>query len=240
VSADFERFFFVHLQKTAGTSLVRMLRERFGRQAVYPADADGDPIARVIEVDHLVRCFAARRDEIRVVTGHFPLCTAELLGGNFATFTVLRDPVERTLSYLRHHKKTRPDDADLSLEQVYDDPFRFDGLIHNHMVKMLSLTVDEMTEGALTHVEFTPARLACAKRNLEAIDVVGLQERFDDFSAALERRFGWDLGPTIRINRTEPDEAPVELRRRIMDDNAMDMELYAYAREVCSRRHSAA
>ena len=28
---------------------------------------------------------AARGDEIRVIAGHFPLCTTELIGGRFAT-----------------------------------------------------------------------------------------------------------------------------------------------------------
>ncbi len=59
----------------------------------------------------LLERWKARRDEIRVVTGHFPLCVTELLDADFATFTVLRDPVERTLSYLRHHRDTTPPTA---------------------------------------------------------------------------------------------------------------------------------
>ena len=119
------RYFFVHIQKAAGTSLFRRLKRQFPPAAVYPNDTDGDPIARVISVDHLRRRFAERGDEIRVVTGHHPLATAELLGGGFTTLTILREPVERTLSYLRHHRLRTPADAQLTLEGVYDDPFRF-------------------------------------------------------------------------------------------------------------------
>ena len=53
------------------------------------------------------------------------------------------------------------------------------------MVKMLSLTVDEMTDGALTPVEFDRARLDRARAGLDAIDVVGFQEDFDGFCAEL-------------------------------------------------------
>ena len=97
----------------------------------------------MISVDHLLERWRTYRDVIRVVTGHFPLCTVDLLRDSFTTLTVLRDPVERTLSYLRHHRELTPDDSERSLEAIYADPFRFHGLIHNHMVKMFSLTTAE-------------------------------------------------------------------------------------------------
>ena len=183
----------------------------------------------MLDVEHLLERWKARRDTIRVVTGHFPLCTTELLGGDFVTFTLLRDPVERTLSYLRHRKETDPDAAGLTLETIYDEPIRFDGLVHNHMVKMLSLTVDEMTAGAMTKVEFTAERLQRATERLTEVEVVGVQERFEEFCVALESRFGWNLGPPVRMNRTKPVAADDTLVARIRVDNAMDVELYASA-----------
>ena len=47
------------------------------------------------------------------------------------------------------------------------------------MTKMLSLTPEEMDDGVLTRVEFTPERLERAKERLTEVDVVGLQEEFD-------------------------------------------------------------
>ena len=232
-----ERFFFVHVQKAAGTSLVFRLRRHFGRAAIYPPESDKGNVAAVISVDHLLERWQTNHDETRVVTGHFPLCTAELLGGNFTTLTVLREPVERTLSYLRHHRQLTPDDSERSLEAVYADPFRFHGLIHNHMVKMFSLTPAEMTDGVLTRVKFTPDRLERAKENLAAVDVMGLQARFDDFCNELTRRFGWHLGDRTHVNRTGPAEVTEALRARIAEDNAMDVELYEFARQLNEERH---
>jgi hypothetical protein len=230
------RYFFVHLQKTAGTSFSRQLKDYFGRPAIYPSDADGDPVARVISVAHLLDRWRERREEIRVVTGHFPLCTAELLDAPFSTFTILREPVERTLSYLRHHRKMTPADADLTLEEVYDDPDRFDGLIHNHMVKMFSLTTSEMTDGALTRVDFTPARLAAAKEALSRVDLFGLQEDFARFCKEADEKFGWNLGPPLHMNRTEPTEASPALVERIKVDNAHDIAFYEYACDLYTKR----
>jgi hypothetical protein len=228
-----ERFFFVHLQKTGGTALFRRLRHHFGLRGVYPMpEYQGSPETS-LGIDALVARFARHRDEIRVVTGHFPLCTVDLLPARFTTFTVLREPVARTLSFLRHQRKEEPRFRDAPLSEIYADPVCREGLIRNHMVRMLSLEKDEMTDGALTPIVVDRGRLDAAKRNLsERIDATGLQEDLDGFCDALAARFGWDLGPPQLANRTahrDRDEASPDLRARIADDNAMDVELYRFA-----------
>ncbi len=233
------RFFFVHVQKTAGTTLNKRMQRHFGRSAVYPdRRVDGEIVASVISVEHLLERWRIRSDEIRVVTGHFPLCTAELLGDSFTTLTLLREPVDRTLSYLRHHRLMTADDRDKPLEAIYADPFRFHGLVHNHMVKMFSLTPSEMTDGALTRIDYPRGRLERAKERLATVDVVGLQERFDEFCQDLTGRFGWDLGEPVHTNRSETTHASPALRARIAADNAMDVELYEFARRLCDQRRS--
>ncbi len=100
------RFFVVHMQKTAGTTLRDRLRNHFPEAAIYPNRTDGpDKGHAVISVRHLLERWQARGSDIRLLTGHFPLSTIELLDGPFVTLTVLRPPVERTLSYLRHQRK---------------------------------------------------------------------------------------------------------------------------------------
>ncbi len=231
MSHDGRQFFFLHLQKTGGTALWRRLQCEFDPIELYPGPDDGEPPATVLSVPHLRECWGRRREEIRVVAGHFPLCTVDLLGARFTTLTLLRDPVERTLSYLRHHREQTPEDQDRTLEEIYADPIRFE-LVHNHMVKMLSLTADEMSdEGVLTHIEFTRARLERAKKRLGEIDVVGFQEDLDGFCGRLTAGFGWDLGPAVFMNRSTPVEVPGGLAARIADDNALDVELYEFARQ---------
>jgi hypothetical protein len=226
---DPPRFFFMHMQKTAGTALWRRLKQQFEPSAVYPGPGDGEPPQTVLSVDRLLERWQVRGDEIRIVTGHFPLCTIDLLDAPFTTITLLRDPVERTLSYLRHHRETTPADHDRSLEEIYDDPVRFE-LVHDHMLKMLSLTTDEMTDGVLTPVEFTRARLERGRASLEAIDVVGFQEDFETFCDQLTLRFGWNLGAPIFMNRSTPVDVSDAFRARIARDNALDIELYDFAR----------
>jgi hypothetical protein len=232
------RFFFVHLQKTAGTALFRRLRHHFGTRAVYPLPEEQGTPEVVLDVGLLQRRLVELGDGIEVVTGHFPLCATEVLPGPFATFTILRDPVERTLSFLRHQREVDQRFAQASLEEVYAHPVSTGGLVTNHMVKMLAMSPSEMTDGALSQLVVDDDRLAVARRNLaERIDVMGLQEHFDEFCADLETSFGWDLGPPVFMNRTTPADAPDGLREQIRADNDHDVRLYAYAVELWQRRH---
>jgi hypothetical protein len=243
-----ERFFFVHVLKTGGTDLFTRLGGdpsievehpyHFDVSEIYPNDTDGDvfTVAPQLSVDQLLERWAVRRDEIRIVMGHFPLCTVELLDAPFVTLTVLREPVERTLSFLRHHRKLTPADRNKSFEEIYEDQFRFDSLIHNHMVKMFTLTKEDMTDGMLTKVDFTLDHLERAKQRLATVDVLGLQEHFEEFCAELTRRFGWDLGEPLWANRTQPADFSPELVERIERDNALDIEFYGFARSLYRER----
>ena len=236
--AEPQRFFFVHILKAAGTTLLIRFRHAFGVEGVYPNASDGDPVhvAPQLVVGQLEKRWPERRHEARIVAGHFPLCTASLLDDDFVTLTIVREPVERTLSYLRHHRRLTPADAETPLEEIYEDPKRFEELVHNHMTKMFSLTTAEMTGGALTIVDHTPERLERAKAGLESVDVIGLQEDFGSFCDELTGRYGLDLGKDVNANRTERFEVPTSFRRRIADDNALDMELYEHARDLVAAR----
>jgi GT2 family glycosyltransferase len=237
-SEEPRRFFFVHMQKTAGISLRRGLVNHFGERAVYPTKgADGtDPAKLVTSIDYLRKRLVARGDEIEVITGHFPLCTVDLLEGDYTTLTMLREPVARTISYLNHHRQNERADRHKSLEEIYEDPFRFDSFIHNHMMKMLSLTPAEMTDGMLTQVELDRSHLERAKEALAGIEAVGLQERFADFFHTLVAQFGWRLGEPQTLNATAPVDVPRSFSERIAEDNALDIELYEFAEELVASR----
>ncbi len=249
--AEPQRWFFVHVLKTAGTDLFTRLggdpglpsdhRYSFAEAEIYPNASDGNvvTVAPQLSIEQLMARWAVRRDEIRIVMGHFPLCTVELLDADFTTLSVVREPVARTLSFLRHHRKTIPADRDKSYEEIYGDDFRFRSLIQNHMVKMFSLSRGEMgLDGVLTHVDFDRTHLERAKERIAQVDVLGTQEHFEDFCAQLEAAFGWTLGEPLWANRTDPDEVADSLIERIREDNALDVELYEFARELCARRRS--
>ena len=237
------RFFVAHMQKTAGTTLRDRLRASFTDEQIYPNATDGsDPRVAVISVAHLRARWAVRGEHIRLLTGHFPVRTAELLGVPFVTMTVLRHPVERTLSFLRHQAERRQRGAneDTPLDQIYEDPFRFTHMIQNHMVRMLTLSPHELLahDGVLTPVAYTQDRLDRAKEALARLDLFGLQNRFEEFCDELSTGYGLDVGEPLHSNTTEPTDLPDALADRIAEDNALDLELYDYACSLYDTRRN--
>jgi hypothetical protein len=63
-----------------------------------------------------------------------------------------------------------------------------------------------------------------------------VQDRFEEFCDELAARFGWKLGEPMHANRTVPEQVSASFRARIERDNAMDLELYEYARDLVAAR----
>ena len=233
-----QRFFVVHLQKTAGTSLRDRFRSTYSSETIYPNGTDGKIGHSVVSVSNLLERWKARRADIRLIAGHFPLSTVELLDAEFVTMSILRPPVERTLSYLRHQKMLNQSDAGKSFEAIYDDPFRFNGLVRNHMTRMFSIGADEMLagDGVLTDTPDTAERLERAKAGVRGLDTFGLQPQFEEFWDEIAQRYDLTRGEPVRSNRTEPQDAPAHLVDRILEDNGLDVELYAYAEQLYEQR----
>lgn len=238
------RFFVAHMQKTAGTTLRDRLRSTYAEEQIYPNGTDGpDARVAVIAVSHLLERWKERGHEIRLLTGHFPVSTRDLLDAPFVTLTVLRDPVERTLSFLRHQAQRRQRGAteDTPLREIYEDPFRFEAMIQNHMTRMLSLTPEELGpgDGVLTTVPYTADRLAMAKDTLAGLELFGLQSRLEELCDELHVRYGLEVGAPRTSNTTVASEGdvPEGLIEQIREDNALDVELYEYGCRLYEERH---
>jgi len=268
-AAAHRRFFFVHVMKTGGTSFVFQLSRNFEPDAVYPDAAldrrsptDAEPYASFTAVDRLP---AERRAAIRIYTGHLPLVARELMGPDLVTLTLLRDPVDRTVSVLKHFKRLWPRYADLALDAIYDDELVFRHFVEHYQTRMFALSraddahafasvtdygtlraalddparrADALGAGAV--VTMDADRLARAKQNLATVDVIGVNEAFDAFVAELRDGYGWwPSGERFdaRANiSSEPWVASDALRERIERDNQLDRALYEHAVELIAAR----
>ncbi|MDQ1533153.1 MAG: hypothetical protein QOF28_914, partial [Actinomycetota bacterium] len=189
------RFFFVHVMKTGGATFRRHIEHNFRSPgAVYPdRDLDGNLREANILVERVLHLPPERRAAIRAYTGHFPFVIPGMIDPELITLTMLRDPVARTISYLKHCRRYHERHHDLPLEAIYEDPFSFPTLIHDHQVKIFAMTRDDRLESYMDVIEIDDARRRVAESNLERVDVVGLHEGYDDFLAEMHRRFGWDI-----------------------------------------------
>ncbi len=247
--------FFVHVMKTGGTTLFEYLRDRYSPKELWPNpnldlrfDGSRLDVRHHLSVSYLAGLSEERRRQIRVYSGHLPYAAHEVLGPDVAMVTVLRDPVERTISLLRQFRRSTPglQDpdrprplADATLEQVYAHPAVFAPLVLNHQTKIFSMRATDHPESYLDLVHVDDARLESAKASLATVDVVGVMERYDDFLDALEAKFGWAVGRESHANATPAtDHEPVSdaLREQIAADNAIDIEFYEHAKQLVRLR----
>lgn len=140
-------YFFIHVMKTGGTSFKSHLLQHFELDEIYPSarldwrrQADVDSY---VSVPRLLGISPDRRGGIRVYSGHVPYVVTELMGGRFVTLTLLRDPVERTVSVLKHFKRLHHRYREFSLRETYDDPVVFRHFVENHQAKVFSLTAED-------------------------------------------------------------------------------------------------
>ena len=232
-----DRFFFIHIMKTAGTTFFHhCLASTFTQAEIYP-NRQIDPVSDLGEsaywrLDHLFALPPARRAAIRVYAGHFPFFASQLVDCGLVTITVLRDPVSRTASYLKHCKENHPQHHALSLEEIYEDRFFFSRFIENHQTKIFAMTTDNADAAFMDAMVMDEQDLDVAKANLEKVDVLALHESFEDLPGELERRFGWSCRKLGRQRAGQPHSVSADLERRIASDNAIDMEFYEFARNL--------
>ena len=254
---DPTRFFFIHVMKTGGTSFVFQMLANFEPDERYPSAIDRSSptdVTPYASIPKLLALSPERRARIRVYSGHLPYIASELLGIDVVRLTMLRDPVDRTVSMLKHVKRLFERYTEFSIDAIYDDEAIFRFYLDNYQTRLFALSAEERERalaGADTDAEL-PAeapplpidgiRFERAKANLANVDVIGLKERYGDFVDELHTRFGWWPGgvkdhPRANVSSEDWPISP-ELRRRIADDLSVDMEFYEYAKELIEARRT--
>ncbi len=276
------KFLFIHVMKTGGTSFADIVGANFSPSERYPdaCVAGNAEIFRRIEaylfVPGLVADVNALSGKLRLVRGHVPYAVRSLLQNSYVAMTLLRNPVDRTLSYLTHCRRYHAEHHKLELEDIYEDPWFYATFIQNYQCKIFSMTAQEsLAEDRLVDnsprlpprqelgdgqhlspdiqllrdrspgrvslecfaastgvIRVDDKRLAIAKENLSAVEVVGVTEHYDRFLRQLIDRYDWQIKSIPHRHAGERDAISPEFRNRIAFDNAFDMELYEYAKSL--------
>lgn len=272
------RFFFVHVMKTGGTSFSELVRENFREFERYPdvvLPPESDIIRRMEAYSFASRLIedVNAHPRLRMVRGHVPYAVRSLLNADYTAMTILRHPVERTLSYLNHCRRFHREHANTPVEEIYEQPWFYETFVHNYQTKLFSMTADEAvaetrfgdlapplplrrtfaankalapearkllndSPARFTLELFSPAtgvidadntRLARARRALKEVDLVGVTEGYEKFLARLRDQHGWRIGSVPHRNSGETPKVSSEFRKRIAEDNTLDMSLYDLA-----------
>jgi len=221
--SDAEAVIFLHVPKTAGTTLNRLIEWEYGLFEMYSLD----PVFFRWSAAHLRTLSKGRLNKIRVVKGHMLFGLHEILPQPAIYITVLRDPVERVLSafYFIRSYKWHP---------LYWKFKRENWTLEDFVTRLPRENVQcKMVAGAWEE-PCTAEMFEQAKRNLDKhFSVVGLTERFEETLALMKLRFGWKLKSysSFNVTRSRPKrrDLPQATLDLISDKNTFDVMFYDYA-----------
>ena len=215
---------FVHIPKTAGGTVGVMLNNAYPPGAVRKAGNylryPERNLAKLTRAKWTGRWIGAR-----VIIGHVPYSLFHKTlprGTRYVTF--LRDPVDRVISH--YHREIQRKTSLKSLEEALDA----------RVPELNDLATRCLCDDPAPLGELAPSALDDAKANLSKFACVGIQERFDESVVLLQRTLGFALVPYLNehvsSDRPDLDELSTELRARVMEINRLDVELYAFARDL--------
>jgi hypothetical protein len=247
-----EPYFFIHVMRTGGASLARQLETEFPGAQTYPDRLqDLDEVRAHLDINWLLNLPRERTDAIRFYSGHFPYFVTEMLACDVTAFTILRNPVDRTISLLKSKqlgaRRTLPlatfdtdEHAGVDLEVLYDKADLRATMLDNFQTRQFAISADDGCATGIDPHECDQSRLEIAKRNLAKVDLFGLYERYDEFLDTLRTRLGFTCHRGVAWHVSEPGEVSQAFRTRIAEDNAIDCAFYDYAVELYEARRAAA
>jgi hypothetical protein len=245
---DREPLFFMHITKTAGMSMRLYLGGQYHSHEVHPAATWRDVLGHETELK-----------TFRLVQGHFHYNLRGLVAQNARMLVLLRDPLQRMVSALRHLQRDpafHPDHRlakDLTLQQMLRHP----GLMKNQRnvhARFLCASVPAADVVAFLQRELPnnpaadpadlegPPEFQLAKERLESIEFVGITEDIGAVVAAMARTMHYHpplYFPFINENPIRDDPLSgltAEDIAILQEHNDIDLRLHEFAKQLTVRR----
>ncbi len=232
---------FVHIPKTAGGTVTTMFTAAYSDAGVKNAGNYMKGAERTV-----TKVERGRVKGAKVTVGHVPYSVyREHLPPETSYVTFLREPVDRVLShYYRHlHRQNNraPERSQHRLETGKLTPGSKASSVEEALEELRMIPIRNLATRFLcadpTPETLPASALSEAKANLREFAFVGVQERFDESLALLERRLDLPVVPYgasrhVSSDRPRVDEIPDSQRALILEHNEMDAELYRYGAEL--------
>jgi hypothetical protein len=221
---DREALIFLHIPKTAGTTLNRIIEWQYNPLSIYTMD----PYGIRATVERFKKLSEERRRRIRVVRGHLLYGIHEFLPQGATYITMLREPVARFLSsyYFILRRPLHPLHRKLKTERLgVEDYLR----LTPHRQNLQCRFIAGIGEGGNCDEQV----LKAAKENLaRSFTVAGLCERFPESLMLMTTSFGWEI-PFYENRKVSKNRSAVEpgVIDTIREHNRLDIELYEFAKK---------
>ena len=233
---------FIHLNKTAGTSLRQIIEKNYvpeQRLFIYPGGGCDNLQHCIDSLNELKRLPKGEVKKLEVVFGHMKFAPQMLPKGRKPRYiTFVRHPVARMLSVFYHHK-TKPGEP---LHELFNRPgFNILKFLRSSPEAINSTIhpADNRMTRALCGLDIPAGKVAQAHLELalenlhEHFAQVLLTERFDEGITILADKLNWSYREPLKVNVTAnsikfESEIDPTIIETIEDTNRWDMELYRY------------
>ena len=222
---DREALIFLHIPKTAGTTLNRIIERQYSPFAIFTMD----PHRIRATAERFKRLPEARRRRLQVVRGHLFYGIHEFLPQGATYITMLREPVARLLSsyYFVLRRPLNPLHRKLKREGLgVEDCIRLFPDRNNTQCRFIAGVKDT----AIADERL----LDMAKENLtKSFSVVGICERFEESLILISKTFGWAISAyeNHKVAKTRPMVEP-KLVDLVREHNRLDVELYEFGKKL--------
>ncbi len=229
---------FLHIPKTAGTTLHLIMAQQYDPWVVYHF-ANNRPSKAIHDFRALPQ---TRQEGMTALYGHVPFGLHEHLDRPCKYITILRDPVERIISnYYFVLRRERH----FAHQGVRDGQMSLKDFVTSNIVPRMDNTMTRMLAGArrIPFGECPPELLEEAQANLrDHFALVGLTERFDETLMLLRSMLGWPEPYYARFNvtpnRPRQAEIPADTLSAIEEINHLDVELYRHVQQLFEEKIS--
>jgi hypothetical protein len=222
---DRETLIFLHIPKTAGTTLNRIIEWQYSPFEIFTID----PYRIRATPERLKSLPEKRRRRLRVVRGHMLYGVHEWLPQAATYITMLRDPVARVLSayYFVLRRPLNPLHRRVKRERLgVEDYIRLFPERHNLQCRLIAGAKDT----AITDERL----LDTAKENLtKSFSVVGISEQFEESLVLIAMTFNWQIPfyKNCKVSKARPKIDP-GIAAMIRDHNRLDVELYEFGKQL--------
>lgn len=227
---------FLHISKTGGTTLNRIVEKQFKQKDIYHIRS----IDRSFEKGILKFINFEDKDKIKLLNGHQGYGLHKYFEADSIYFTMLRNPVSRIISNYFHIRRDPP-------HRFYSEAIKYN--LHEFIKNRISPIENEndMTR-RLSGME-DPAKVAdgigeivtmehydAAIKNIEQKFIfVGLTEFFDQSLLLLKKKLGWKnifyVKQNVGLNKPKQNSIEPVTLELINKYNKYDIDLYNFCRK---------